>query len=199
MKVMVFVKATPNSEAGLLPSDEATQKMFTEMGKFNEQLAKAGIIQTARWPEAQQRRQAHQIHRRRPHDGDRRSVRGDQGAGGGLLDLGSEVAGRGHLVGEALSEPDAGRRRRARDPAVLRNGGLRAHDDGRDPRARRARAQAGRGEAESRRPRRRRRRKRKPKRNRRRSPSRPSASPRAPSRRSSYRGLSAAVFGASGR
>jgi hypothetical protein len=47
MKVMVFVKATPNSEAGLLPSDEATQKMFTEMGKFNEDLAKAGIIQAA--------------------------------------------------------------------------------------------------------------------------------------------------------
>jgi hypothetical protein len=47
MKVMVFVKATPNSEAGLLPSDEATQKMFTEMGKFNEELAKAGIIQAA--------------------------------------------------------------------------------------------------------------------------------------------------------
>jgi hypothetical protein len=47
MKVMVFVKATPNSEAGLIPSDEATQKMFTEMGKFNEALAKAGIIQTA--------------------------------------------------------------------------------------------------------------------------------------------------------
>jgi hypothetical protein len=47
MKVMVFVKATPNSEAGLLPSDEATQKMFTEMGKFNEELAKAGIIKDA--------------------------------------------------------------------------------------------------------------------------------------------------------
>jgi hypothetical protein len=47
MKVMVFVKATPDSEAGLLPSDEATQKMFTEMGKFNEALAKAGIIKDA--------------------------------------------------------------------------------------------------------------------------------------------------------
>ena len=47
MKVIVFVKATPNSEAGLLPSDEATKKMFTEMGKFNEALAKAGIIQLA--------------------------------------------------------------------------------------------------------------------------------------------------------
>jgi hypothetical protein len=44
MKVMVFVKATPNSEAGLIPSDEATQKMFADMGKFNEALAKAGIM-----------------------------------------------------------------------------------------------------------------------------------------------------------
>jgi hypothetical protein len=47
MKVMVFVKATPNSEAGLIPNDEATQKMFAEMGKFNEALAKAGIIKEA--------------------------------------------------------------------------------------------------------------------------------------------------------
>ena len=92
MKVMVFVKATPNSEAGLIPSDEATQKMFTEMGKFNEALAKAGIIQDGRWPEAQQCRQTHHVLRRRPYPGHRRSVRRDQGAGRGLLDLGSEVA-----------------------------------------------------------------------------------------------------------
>ncbi len=44
MKVMVFVKATPNSERGLLP-DAEMQKMFTEMGKYNEQLVKAGILQ----------------------------------------------------------------------------------------------------------------------------------------------------------
>ena len=64
MKVMVFVKATPNSEAGLIPSDEATQKMFTEMGKFNEELAKAGIIQDGGWPASEQRRQAHHVLRR---------------------------------------------------------------------------------------------------------------------------------------
>jgi hypothetical protein len=40
MKVMVMVKATKNSEAGVLPSE----KMLTEMGKFNEQLVKAGIM-----------------------------------------------------------------------------------------------------------------------------------------------------------
>ena len=44
MKVMVFVKATPASEQGLLP-DEKMQKMFTEMGKYNEELVKAGIMQ----------------------------------------------------------------------------------------------------------------------------------------------------------
>jgi hypothetical protein len=41
MRVMVIVKATKNSEAGILPSE----KMFTEMGKFNEELVKAGIMQ----------------------------------------------------------------------------------------------------------------------------------------------------------
>ncbi len=40
MKVMVFVKATQDSEAGVMPS----QELLTEMGKFNEELVKAGIM-----------------------------------------------------------------------------------------------------------------------------------------------------------
>ncbi len=40
MRVMVMVKATKNSEAGVMPS----KKLLTEMGKFNEQLVKAGIM-----------------------------------------------------------------------------------------------------------------------------------------------------------
>ena len=44
MKVMVIVHATKNSEAGLIPNDERTRKMFEEMGNFNEQLVKAGIM-----------------------------------------------------------------------------------------------------------------------------------------------------------
>jgi hypothetical protein len=40
---MVIVKATQNSEAGALPSE----KLLAEMGKFNEQLAKAGILLAA--------------------------------------------------------------------------------------------------------------------------------------------------------
>jgi AraC family transcriptional regulator len=40
MKVMVIVKASKDSEAGKMPS----QQLLTEMGKFNEELAKAGIL-----------------------------------------------------------------------------------------------------------------------------------------------------------
>jgi hypothetical protein len=43
MKVMVFVKATPNSEKGL-PSAEVMTQLFAEMGAFNEKLIKAGIM-----------------------------------------------------------------------------------------------------------------------------------------------------------
>ena len=40
MKVMVIVKATKESEAGALPS----KQLFADMGKFNEELQKAGIL-----------------------------------------------------------------------------------------------------------------------------------------------------------
>jgi hypothetical protein len=40
MKVMVIVKATKDSEAGALPSKE----LLTAMGKYNEELVKAGIM-----------------------------------------------------------------------------------------------------------------------------------------------------------
>jgi hypothetical protein len=40
MRVMVIVKATTNSEAGVMPSE----KLLADMGKFNEELVKAGIM-----------------------------------------------------------------------------------------------------------------------------------------------------------
>ena len=40
MRFMILVKATKDSEAGVLPD----KKMLTEMGKFNEELVKAGIM-----------------------------------------------------------------------------------------------------------------------------------------------------------
>lgn len=41
MRFMVLVKATPDSEAGIMPTEE----MFAEMIKFNEELVKAGVMQ----------------------------------------------------------------------------------------------------------------------------------------------------------
>jgi hypothetical protein len=46
MKVMVIVKATQNSEAGVTPREDV-EKMLTEMGAFNEELVKAGIMLAA--------------------------------------------------------------------------------------------------------------------------------------------------------
>src|SRR5229473_1894856 len=43
MRFMVLVKADKNSEAGVLPD----KKILTEMGKFNEELVKAGVMLAA--------------------------------------------------------------------------------------------------------------------------------------------------------
>ena len=40
MRVLVIVKADKNSEAGVMPDE----KMFAAMGKFNEELVKAGVM-----------------------------------------------------------------------------------------------------------------------------------------------------------
>ncbi|MGH7168732.1 MAG: YciI family protein [Gemmataceae bacterium] len=43
MKVMVVVKASKDSEAGVMPSE----RLLAEMGKFNEELVKAGVMLAA--------------------------------------------------------------------------------------------------------------------------------------------------------
>ncbi|SRR6266705_211650 len=40
MRVMVMIKATPDTEAGVMPSEQ----LLAEMGAYNEQLVKAGIM-----------------------------------------------------------------------------------------------------------------------------------------------------------
>lgn len=40
MRCMVIVKANKNSEAGIMPGE----KLLAEMGKFNEELVKAGVL-----------------------------------------------------------------------------------------------------------------------------------------------------------
>ncbi len=46
MRVMVIVKATKNSEAGIMPSETP----LAEMGKYNEELVKAGIMLAGEGP-----------------------------------------------------------------------------------------------------------------------------------------------------
>ncbi|RQO38424.1 dehydrogenase [Herminiimonas sp. KBW02] len=40
MRFMIIIKADKNTEAGVMPDE----KLFTEMGKFNEELVNAGIM-----------------------------------------------------------------------------------------------------------------------------------------------------------
>ena len=40
MRVMVIVKASPESESGALPDE----RILTEMGRYNEELVKAGVL-----------------------------------------------------------------------------------------------------------------------------------------------------------
>jgi hypothetical protein len=40
MKVIVLIKASPSSEAGIMP----TAQLLADMGRFNEELRKAGVI-----------------------------------------------------------------------------------------------------------------------------------------------------------
>jgi hypothetical protein len=51
MRFMVMVKANEDSEAGVLPS----QKLLTEMGQFNEELVKAGVLLAAEGLQASSR------------------------------------------------------------------------------------------------------------------------------------------------
>ncbi len=64
MKFMVIVKASPESEAGQMPSEQ----LLTQMGRFNEELAKAGVMLAGEGLYAS----AHGARVR--FDGDRRSV-----------------------------------------------------------------------------------------------------------------------------
>ena len=45
MRFMIIVKATKESESGVLPPE--TEQLFEEMGRFNEEMAKAGVLLSA--------------------------------------------------------------------------------------------------------------------------------------------------------
>lgn len=116
MRVMVLVKATADSERGDLPTTE----LFEAMGKYNDELTKAGIMKSGDGlkPSSQGKRVA--------FDGASRTVIDgpfDKGAGRRLLALGGQGHGGGGRLGEALPQSHAGTER-DRDQAALRDVGL---------------------------------------------------------------------------
>jgi hypothetical protein len=84
-----MVKATPNSEAGVLPDE----KMFAEMMAYNEKLVAAGIMKSGDGPASQLEGRARALRGQQAHR-HRRPVLRDQGAGGRVLAVGVQVARR---------------------------------------------------------------------------------------------------------
>ena len=104
MRVMVIIKATKNSEAGVMPERGAARRD----GQVQRGAGEGRRHARGRGPAPEQQGQARAV-RGRQEERHRRPVRGDQGAHRGLLDLAGEVDGGGRRVGAALPRPDARR------------------------------------------------------------------------------------------
>src|SRR5215472_8662048 len=111
MRVMVIVPGNKDSEAGVLPSKE----LFTEMGKFNEELKKAGVMLMGEGLHPTSKGVRVKFSEKKP-TGHRRAIHRVQGAGCRLLVVAGEVHGRGHQLAEARS---VWRRSRDRDSPVF--------------------------------------------------------------------------------
>lgn len=110
MRVMVIVKASKSSEAGVMPSE----RLLTEMGRFNEELAKAGVMLAGEGLKPSAEGARVRFAGARAYRGGR-ALRRDLGADCRILAVAGEVHGRGDRMGEALSQPARGRQR-DRDP-----------------------------------------------------------------------------------
>ena len=97
MRFMVIVKADKDSEAGVLPSE----KLLAEMGKYNEELVKAGVMLAGEGLQPSSKG-ARVRFSGSEADRDRRALRRDEGAGRRLLAVAGEVEGGGDRVGQAL-------------------------------------------------------------------------------------------------
>ena len=110
MRVMVIVKATKDSEAGMLPSTE----FLTEMGRFNEELVKAGVMLSAEGLRSSRR--ACGSLRWRHEQRDRWTLYRDQGADRGILAVAGEARSRKRSMDSSLAVPQ--RERGNRNPSV---------------------------------------------------------------------------------
>src|SRR5690349_18860963 len=116
MRFMMLVKASAESEAGVMPSKELIAAMTT----YNEEMAKAGVMLAGEGLQPSSRG-VRITFKGGQAAGDRRTLRGDQGAAGRLLDDPGEVPRRGHRMGLAHSVLGG---RGGGDPPGLRDRGL---------------------------------------------------------------------------
>jgi YCII-related domain len=90
MRFMVLVKADKNSEAGVLPDE----KLLTEMGKYNEELAKAGVLLAGRGSPAELEGSTRPVFRGQT-DRDRWALSQHKGAHRRILAVAGELEERG--------------------------------------------------------------------------------------------------------
>ena len=114
MRFMMLVKATKDCEAGVLPDE----KILSEMGKYNEELVKAGALLAVDALQAELQGRARPVFQRKVH-GHRRALRRDEGTDRRLLADPGEIEGGSHRMGQARPLP--GRRGRG-SPAVRTDG-----------------------------------------------------------------------------
>ena len=120
MRFLIIIKATKDSEAGVMPSEQ----LLSEMGKFNEELVQAGVMLAGEGLHPSSRGA------RVKFSGNQRTVMNgplcrDQGTDRRVLVVAMSVERGRHQLGEALSQPDAWRGLGDRDSTGLRGGRLR--------------------------------------------------------------------------
>ena len=103
MRVMVLVKATEDSEAGRLPSTE----LLTAMGRFNQELAEAGILLRRRGPASLLEGQARGLRRGRA-ERHRRPLRRRPANSSPASGSGRSRTWRRRSPGRSAAQPDAG-------------------------------------------------------------------------------------------
>jgi hypothetical protein len=96
---MVIVKADKDSETGLLPTKK-TKETFAAMGKFNEELVRAGVMLAGEGLQPSSKGKASPAFGKAAH-GDRRTFRRNQGTHRRLLAVAGEVHGRSGRMAQA--------------------------------------------------------------------------------------------------